>query len=188
MNKKKLIENNNILLEMVNSIKGISLLEPDMVLNQANLELFSHELKNNKDIIARYGVDEKLKNIQLVDLQNDKWRLEQQNTQVKTKLTLANNKIEEMDDALEEMKAKVKHSYIEAEVKHKLALSKDAESYHRKKYNHITEEYNKLLDITRELIKDKSSEDIKEVAKEFAKSCSPKIIIPDIEQKELTQD
>lgn len=184
MNRRTRINNNEMLMRMVNSIRGVTPVEEDDILNQANVELFINEIKNNKDVVLRRDIE--ISDIRKIlnQTQADKDILQDRLSKTKTSLTLSENKVDEMDSALEEMKSKVKHSYIEAEVKHKVKLHKEEEEFYKKKYNRLDVEYSALLGELNKIALERSSSDLKEMAVEFARHASPKIIIPDVEQKE----
>lgn len=187
MNKETMRNNITLLTQMVNSIRGVTEISEEQELCPADVQLFLHEIKNNKDVVARHDIETADLRQALTNTLNNKEVLQSRLTEINNRFKLATTQLEDMDDALEEMKAKVKHSYIEAEIKHKVRLHKEEEEFYKNKYTETSTMYKELATAFNDLLSYKSSDDLKELAVTFAKHATPKLIIPDFEEKEPTQ-
>ncbi len=184
MNKKTLRNNNILLMNMVNGIRGTTDIEKDKVLCPADVLLFFHELKNNKDIIARYD-EEAADLLETINfLSRDKGILQNRLKTKSDKLENTEKELKKAQSKLKELEAKEKHNYINAVIKQQVELHKKEKEYYETEYETLRINYRNLFKILENKLEQSNSEDIKEIVVEFAKHTTPKIIIPDVEQKE----
>lgn len=174
---------------MVNSIEGIKAIDGDEYLVEADYVLFLKELEEAGELKVKGDV--KLK--ELNDLLKD--ALAGCNER-DIELTLKESVIEELKETLSELSEKLKNKYIEEEVKQRVSHIKADHDFYKKRYEQstdalasmssivasntatLTNAYENVIDFLDKKGLLNNSVEVSEVAKEFAKNVSPKVIIP----------